>query len=181
MIYTKTGDDGTSGLIGGTRVSKSDIRLEAYGTADELNSFIGLLRAQAVSTSIDNILHIIQNQLFILGAYLATDISVATIGENSRITANMTENLEKYIDTYTAELPAMRNFILPGGNQAVSICHICRTITRRLERQMVRLNTDNQLDTNALKYTNRLSDFFFILSRKIASDMKCEIFLWEKM
>lgn len=180
MIYTKTGDKGTTSLIGGTRVSKDDLRLETYGTADELNSFVGLLRAQNISKEIDDVLYVIQNQLFVLGGYLATDESVAELTAATRITPVMISGLENQIDAMEANLPVIRKFILPGGDQAVSLCHVCRTITRRLERYMVQLNNRiNSLDANALVYVNRLSDFFFVLAKRIMFENKCEIFTWD--
>lgn len=180
MIYTKTGDNGTTSLVGGTRVSKDDLRLETYGTADELNSFVGLLRAQNISKEIDDILYIIQNQLFVLGGYLATDETVTELTAATKITPMMISGLEKHIDDMEETLPVIRKFILPAGDQAVSICHVCRTVARRLERRMVQLNsTINSLDTNALIYVNRLSDFFFILAKRIMFENKCEIFTWD--
>lgn len=180
MIYTKTGDNGTTALIGGTRIPKDDLRLEAYGTADELNSFVGLLRAQEVSASIDSFLYIIQNQLFVLGGYLATDLSVSELTSATRIVPEMIAGLEKQIDEMEKTLPVIRKFILPGGSQAVSVCHICRTVTRRLERHMVRLaHAQGNFDANALIYVNRLSDYFFVLAKKVMFENKCEIFTWE--
>lgn len=179
-IYTKTGDKGETALIGGTRVSKSDLRLETYGTADELNSFVGLLRAQNLPSETDIILHEIQNRLFTLGAYLATDQNVCSIKPEGTLKPEYTEYLEKKIDLFSENLPPMQGFILPTGNQSVALCHVCRTITRRLERKIVAFKQYNKVDNSVLEYINRLSDFFFVLSRKLAIDDHCKIFLWEK-
>ena len=179
MIYTKTGDDGTTALIGGTRIPKDDLRLEAYGTADELNSFVGLLRAQITSEETDAMLHIIQNQLFVLGGYLATDVSAAKLTAATKIVPDMVSGLEKQIDLMEETLPVIRKFILPGGDQAVSLCHVCRTVTRRLERNMVRLaSVQDGFDSLALAYVNRLSDYFFVLAKKTMFENKCKIFTW---
>ena len=194
-IYTKTGDKGTTALIGGTRVSKASARLEAYGTADELNSFVGLLRAKLESETfssgqkeerkeIDNVLKRIQNKLFNLGGFLATDTNATNTCEATEIAEEEVRVLEALIDKMQEELPPMRGFILPGGSEAISICHVCRTVTRRLERHMVALFGEDS-ETSAkeqicLQYVNRMSDFLFILSKKIAKMQKKELFLWEK-
>ncbi len=176
-IYTKTGDKGQTSLVGGKRVSKGDLRLETYGTVDELNAYIGLLRAKGPQQAVVDVLGVIQNKLFNLGAFLATEPEKVT-------TEWMTEAdvcyLEGMIDTYTAELSPLRGFILPAGNEPVALAHICRTITRRLERCMVRLACDSEQDRVSLQYVNRLSDLFFVLARKIGRDMQIEDFLWEK-
>ncbi len=184
-IYTKTGDKGQTSLIGGRRVSKASLRLEAYGTADELNSFIGLLMAKIQESGVggQEVITIIQNKLFNLGAYLATDPK----REQAIVTEWLTDAdvavLEQAIDEWTAALPPLRGFILPCGNEAVSVAHVCRTITRRLERTMVALQEENADDPQmdiALKYVNRLSDFFFIYARKLAQEAGINDFLWEK-
>ena len=190
-IYTKTGDKGTTSLIGGTRMSKASARLEAYGTADELNSFVGLLRAKlevepkdAELENIDAVLKRIQNKLFNLGGYLATDTNVTTTCEATEVAEEEVRFLEALIDRMQEELEPMRGFILPGGSEAIAICHVCRTIARRLERRMVALFEDELEDCPksqiCLQYVNRLSDFLFILSKKIAKMQKKELFLWEK-
>lgn len=183
-IYTKTGDKGTTSLIGGTRMSKASDRLEAYGTADELNSFIGLLRAQNLPEDIDAVLKRIQNKLFNLGGYLATDTNATNTCDATEVAEEEVHFLEALIDKMQEELPPMRGFILPGGSEAISLCHVCRTIARRLERRMVALFEDeleeSQKSQICLQYVNRLSDFLFILSKKIAKMQKKELFLWEK-
>ncbi len=186
-IYTKTGDKGETSLIGGKRVLKSDIRLESYGTADELNSFTGLLLAKITNeprSYQDMLLHI-QNKLFGLGAFLA-DPTAGTQEKTEWINHEDTKQLEEDIDNLSKDLEPLHGFILPGGNERVALCHICRTITRRLERSMVRLfhEQGNDMMTpkeeECLHYVNRLSDFFFILSRHIGQNDRCDVFLWKK-
>lgn len=181
-IYTKTGDRGQTSLANGKRVKKTDLRLECYGTADELNSWVGLLRARTDNEYTEQ-LNAIQNLLFNLGALLADAQG------NDWITQKDVTNLELWIDQMQEVLEPLKAFILPGGNETIATCHLCRTVTRRLERLMVALydNDDvNQNDTNnkqseiCLQWVNRLSDFWFILARKIAQDNKISIFLWKK-
>ncbi len=190
-VYTKTGDTGMTSLIGGTRVSKSDLRLEAYGTADELNSFIGNLRAEvqreqsidAEMRIIDGRLEEVQNDLFCLGGYLALDQNCFEPRQGTIVKAESISDLEKWIDEMESELPVLHSFVIPGGSEAVSRCHICRTVCRRLERAIVTLFGEkvkmSAFDENALQYVNRLSDFLFILSKKIAKIEKNELFLWK--
>lgn len=186
-IYTKTGDKGKTSLIGGERRLKSDIRLESYGTADELNSFIGLLLSKVEDAPYPYgamLLHI-QNDLFGLGAFLA-DPNAATSEEVTWISDDDIQRIERQIDTLDQELQPLHEFILPGGNERIALCHICRTIARRLERRMVALFCDGENDTmtpkeeKCLQYVNRLSDFFFVLSRHISKNDSCSIFLWKK-
>ena len=179
-IYTKTGDKGTTSLVGGTRVSKADLRLETYGTADELNSFVGLLRAQNMPEEIDVVLNTIQNKLFNLGACLATEKEKQHFVKDLQLTEADVTLLENEIDRMNADLPIVKSFILPAGNTRVSLAHVCRTVTRRLERRMVELGDEYENSQLCLQFVNRLSDYFFILSKKVAQNDKCEIFLWEK-
>jgi len=169
-VYTKTGDKGTTALIGGTRVAKSSMRLEAYGTVDELNSYIGMIRSFPIAnTSIDELLNI-QNILFNLGGNLATDtdkVKEVKLG----VTDKDVEFLEKAIDKMDMELPPLKHFVLPGGNQPLSFCHISRTVCRRAERRILSLSDKVTVDELVIKYINRLSDYLFVLSRKIAHDM----------
>ena len=182
-VSTKTGDNGTTSLIGGTRVSKADPRLEAYGTADELNSFIGWLRAAVKDETIDEWLGKIQNTLFCLGGYLALDQSKCQPAKGTQVEREEIQWLEMLIDKMESELPVVRAFIIPGGSEAISRCHICRTVCRRLERCVTNLfgtqNNWSENDRLALQYVNRLSDFLFILSKKIALIEKNELFLWK--
>ncbi len=183
-IYTKTGDKGQTSLIGGTRVSKADLRLDTYGTADELNSFVGLLRAEPIAKDVDELLATVQNTLFNLGAYLATEPTTPNAECRTPNAVSLTpadvQLLEQAIDTYTSALSPLRGFILPAGNRSVALAHVCRTITRRLERRMVELLGETETDFIALQYVNRLSDLCFVLARKIAQDDKCDVFLWKK-
>lgn len=182
-VYTKTGDKGTTCLIGGTRVSKATVQLEAYGTSDELNSFIGWLRAADLTPETDAELKRVQNKLFNLGAYLALDEKTAPTETMSISQAEVTY-LEEAIDKMEETLPKTFAFILPGGSETISRCHICRTVCRRLERRMVELfeltNNDSDEARLALQFVNRLSDYLFILSKKVAQNEKNELFLWEK-
>ena len=165
-IYTKTGDKGTTALIGGARVPKDDLRIQAYGTVDELNSYIGLLRDQNPSDELEyKVLIEIQDRLFTLGAHLATfdergKRKVPPIYESD------IELLESSIDRISDELEPIRSFVLPGGHQSVSFCHIARCICRRAERNTVTLSRESEVDELVLKYLNRLSDYLFALSRK---------------
>lgn len=168
-IYTKTGDDGTTSLASGQRVLKTDVRLEAYGTADELNSFVGLLRgevevlaATGVSVvGVDEQLDWVQNRLFDLGAELSE-------APGEWITDDDARQLELWIDGMQAELEPLRAFILPGGSVAVAVAHVCRTVTRRLERRMLEMNAGK----SAIRTINRLSDYFFVLGRLLAKNAK---------
>lgn len=167
-VYTKTGDKGTTSLVGGTRVQKDNIRLNAYGTVDELNSFVGVLNDQLEDDQIREWLLVIQDRLFIIGSTLATEsnrkirIPLPTL-EESEITG-----LEEKIDFMQESLPPLRNFILPGGHLAGSAAHVCRSVCRRAERACIHLrNNDEEVSDMVIKYINRLSDFFFVLSRFI--------------
>ncbi|MBP5476129.1 MAG: cob(I)yrinic acid a,c-diamide adenosyltransferase [Paludibacteraceae bacterium] len=174
-IYTKTGDGGLTSLANGERVKKTDARLECYGTADELNSWVGLLRART-DNAYQEQLGEIQNKLFNLGALLAEAEG------DDWITRDDVSRIEEWIDQIQAVLEPMRAFILPGGSEAVSTCHLCRTVTRRLERLMVAVYENEQRESIAtsLQWVNRLSDFWFVLARKIAHEQKISIFLWKK-
>ncbi|MEJ2614207.1 MAG: cob(I)yrinic acid a,c-diamide adenosyltransferase [Ignavibacteriaceae bacterium] len=165
-IYTKTGDRGETGLFGGTRISKSSPRIEAYGTVDELNSFIGLAITEAQDGSVKSLLNKIQNQLFIVGSDLATPKSTEDQKKNIlRIPAEFHEEIEKSIDSFEEKLDELKNFIIPGGSKSASLLHICRTISRRAERRVVALNSLEQINENIVIFLNRLSDLFFVLSR----------------
>jgi cob(I)alamin adenosyltransferase len=167
-IYTKTGDNGSTSLIGGTKVSKSDIRINAYGTVDELNAYIGLLGDQLSDLHSSELLKEIQDRLFTIGSSLACDphkdvaMKIPDLNESDILL------LEREIDTMQSKLPEMKSFILPGGNMAVSTAHICRTICRRSERIVVALDLQEPLaQPLIIKYLNRLSDYLFVLSRWI--------------
>jgi len=178
-VYTRTGDKGTTGLIGGTRVKKYDVRLEAYGTVDELNSWIGLLHSQNIDKKQKEILVGIQQILFVIGSQLATDRSKIDISNRAACKAEDIALLEKEMDQMSEELPELKNFILPGGSQTVSFCHIARTVCRRAERRAYELAEKEEVHPNLLKYLNRLSDFLFVLARKIGKDSKMKEIIWE--
>ena len=177
-IYTKTGDSGTTSLLGGARVSKAHIRIEAYGTVDELNSYIGLLRDQSVNASRKVFLKELQDRLFTLGAELATEPGKDKVVKPSLFESDI-DLLEKAMDDMDADLEPLKNFILPGGHQSVSFAHLARCVCRRAERIAIALNDDAPVDALAIKYLNRLSDYLFILGRKMASELEIEEVKWE--
>jgi cob(I)alamin adenosyltransferase len=168
-IYTKKGDKGMTGLIGGSRVSKASLRIECYGTVDELNSWVGVIRDGKLINIHQEQLTEIQDRLFTIGSSLACD------DENSgmKIPDLLTEDVEKlegWMDEMDAQLQPMRSFILPGGDQTSSFCHVARCVCRRAERICVDLTSTEFVAELVLIYLNRLSDYLFVLSRKIASD-----------
>ncbi len=183
-IYTKTGDTGTTALFGGTRVPKHHIRIESYGTVDELNSHIGLIRDQEINVLYKKVLVEIQDRLFTVGAILATppEKEVLKNGEkrlqNLGIVESDIEFLENEIDTMEESLPPMTHFVLPGGHPTVSYCHIARCVCRRAERLSVHLNDIEPTDELVIKYLNRLSDYLFVLARKLSYDLKAEEVQW---
>lgn len=177
MIYTKTGDAGETGLFGGKRVLKSDLRVEAYGTVDELNAFIGWLRdAVADAHPAHTLLYEVQHRLFGIGAHLAADPAAFPIRADVR-PADIAA-LEQAIDAMETELPPLKNFILPGGHITVSMCHICRTVCRRAERLVVALHAEMPVDPPVLQYLNRLSDYFFVLSRHLGYTLRAPEVVW---
>lgn len=170
-IYTKTGDKGYTSLIGGTRVPKHHLRIESYGTVDELNSYIGLIRDQDITTHDKQLLKEIQDRLFTIGSSLASDPEKSKMIIPDLHEADI-ELLEKEMDIMNENLPELRHFILPGGNNAISFCHIARCVCRRAERLSVHLSEESQVDIKVNIYLNRLSDYLFVLSRKIGNDQK---------
>ncbi len=168
-IYTKTGDRGETSLLGGTRVPKSHERVEAYGTIDELNSFLGLLRDHLPDEPTKNLILRIQENLFIAEAWVASDPGLPP-KDLPELKEEETEFLEHAIDTMNEELPPLSNFILPGGHPAVSSCHIARTVCRRAERALIRVPSAAPSDAKIIQYLNRLSDYLFVLARKAAKD-----------
>lgn len=177
-IYTKTGDKGTTALLGGTRVPKSDIRIEAYGTVDELNSYVGLLRDQKVNSDRKDLLKIIQDRLFTVGAELATAPGKDNVKKPDLLDSDIAL-LESEMDQMDKELPALTSFILPGGHPSVSFAHLARCVCRRAERIVVALNNEESVDPIIVRYLNRLSDFFFVLGRKMAQELDAEEVKWE--
>ena len=169
-IYTKKGDQGTTGLIGGTRVLKSSMRIESYGTVDELNSYIGLVRDQTIKEELKIQLIEIQDRLFTIGSSLASDPEKSTM-KIPDLNDEDVAALEKWMDEMNDSLPEMRSFILPGGHTTVSFCHIARCVCRRAERIIVDLSQHEFVAALVLTYLNRLSDYLFMLSRKISQDL----------
>jgi cob(I)alamin adenosyltransferase len=166
-IYTRTGDTGQTSLLGGTRVPKHHLRIESYGTLDELNSHIGLLRDQSISVLMITELLEVQDRLFTLGSHLASDpekskVKIPAIEEDDILF------LENAMDSMNESLPEMRSFVLPGGHSAVSICHIARCVCRRAERCIVHLAEFSPVEPIVIRYINRLSDYLFVLARKIS-------------
>ncbi len=180
-IYTATGDNGTTSLVGGKRVSKSDARLEAYGTVDELNAEIGVLIALATDfPDAINLLRTIQSKLFNIGAYLATDNPERNQTKVKGLNTTDIEIIEHEIDRIDSILPKLTNFVLPGGSIVAATAHVCRTITRRCERRIISLAEVTYIDPALIKYINRLSDYFFIFSRYSNIESKNVEFFWDK-
>lgn len=168
-IYTKTGDKGFTSLIGGTRVPKYDLRIEAYGTVDELNSYIGLIRDQQITVHDKEILKQIQDRLFTVGATLAADPERSKMIIPDLHTEDI-DLLEKEMDSMDATLPPLKHFILPGGDNTISFCHIARCVCRRAERLSVHLAEESKVDEKVNIYLNRLSDYLFVLARKVGNE-----------
>jgi cob(I)alamin adenosyltransferase len=164
-IYTRRGDDGSTGLFGGPRVRKDDLRVVAYGDVDELNSTLGLAREELPEGDLRTLVDSFQSELFDLGAELATPDSSKAPKEVPRISAQSVARLEREIDRLTEELPPMKNFILPGGSRPGAALHFCRTVCRRAERKMVELADSAPVSSDALAYLNRLSDLLFVMAR----------------
>lgn len=177
-IYTKTGDKGKTSLLGGTRVSKCDERINAYGTVDELNSFLGLVSDLDQDEIRSKFIRTIQSRLFTIGSSLAAETDKAR-----NIKPDLEENdviaLEESIDMMNEALPQMKNFIIPGGHQLVSNTHIARTICRRAERLIIKLSETEDIEEIIIKYLNRLSDYLFVLARKQGFDLNVEEVPWK--
>ncbi|MBP7262228.1 MAG: cob(I)yrinic acid a,c-diamide adenosyltransferase [Bacteroidia bacterium] len=176
-IYTKTGDKGETSLIGGVRVPKYHLRIESYGTVDELNSYIGLVKDMITDANAKEVLYEIQDRLFTIGSVLASDpekskMKIPDLHETD------VELLEKEMDAMDENLPELRSFILPGGHPAVSTAHVARCICRRAERLVVHLSNESQVPEIIAVYLNRLSDYLFVLSRKIATDFNVDEIPW---
>ena len=171
-IYTRTGDDGTTGLGDGTRVKKTERRIEAIGAVDELNSLIGLLLARELPDEIHNALTDIQHELFDLGGELS-------IPGHSAISAPQVKRLETILDQFNADLPSLKEFILPGGSEASAVCHLARSVCRRAERRVVHLGEEEKINTAATEYLNRLSDLLFVLARVLNVHAGRRDILWQ--
>ena len=177
-IYTRTGDKGQTSLLGGKRVSQSDLRIEAYGNTDELNAYIGLLRDHKENTTRAGYLTEIQSQLFTIGSHLAVEPG-KSFDYIPEINESFIESLEKAIDNMNDNLPEMKNFVLPGGHLLISWCHIARCVCRRVERSVIALSEKQKIDEIIIRYLNRLSDYLFVLSRKIANELNVKEVPWK--
>jgi len=176
-IYTRKGDSGQTSLIGGQRVPKHHLRIEAYGTVDELNSHIGLIRDQQIDRKSVDFLIEIQDRLFTIGSQLASARSTTKMKLPELMESDI-EKLEYDIDQMDEELEPMKSFILPGGHPTVSYVHIARCVCRRAERICVHLSEESKIDENIIRYLNRLSDFLFTLSRKLSKDLNAKEVPW---
>ncbi|MFB5636731.1 MAG: cob(I)yrinic acid a,c-diamide adenosyltransferase [Nitrosopumilus sp.] len=175
-IYTKTGDDGNTGLQGNYRISKSHPRIISYGTVDEANASLGVVLTNSLDEDIRQILTEIQNDLFLVGA----DLSNPNLNDvKNRVSLDMIEKLEQYIDKFESELPPLKNFILPGGDTAAAQLHYVRTVVRRAESQTVQLSEKDEINSNCIKYLNRLSDLFFVMGRLINKRKNREDIPWK--
>ncbi len=177
-IYTKTGDKGQTSLIGGTRVPKHHMRIEAYGTVDELNSWIGLINDQEIPAETKTILSEIQDRLFTVGASLASEPEKSKMKIPDLHESDI-ELLEFEIDKMNEVLPEMRFFILPGGHTTISYCHLARCVCRRAERNVIHLHENEYVNELVIKYLNRLSDYLFVLARFLAHDLKVNEIAWK--
>ncbi len=180
-IYTKQGDKGGTGLLGGHKVKKSHERLEAYGSIDELNSWVGIIRSYPISETEREILIQIQRRLFMIGSYLAYDAEHATksISDLPLINDEHVTCLEREIDRMNDNLPELSNFIMPGGDPQSGSCHLARTVCRRAERRVVALSESVKINSVIIRYLNRLSDYFFVLARYISKQNKTNEILWK--
>lgn len=176
-VYTKTGDKGSTALFGGARVPKNHIRIESYGTVDELNSYIGLIRDYLEDESLRDVLKEIQDRLFTLGAILATDPSKNNLKTPDLHDSDVTY-LETEIDNMQEQLPTLKYFVLPGGHPTVSFCHVARCVCRRAERMTVALNENEPVLPVVMQYLNRLSDYLFVLGRYVGALLKAEEVCW---
>lgn len=179
LLYTRTGDKGTTSLVGGERVSKAHQRIECYGTTDELNSFIGLLSDAVTEQQDRDFLRFVQHKMFSIGSYLATDQNNTELRIESKVTDETIKRIENEIDRLDSSLPKLQNFVLPGGGRSASLAHVCRTVCRRAERQIYRLAETDTVEDNVLIFINRLSDYFFILARKECILTNGEEIIWD--
>lgn len=179
LVYTRTGDAGTTSLVGGTRVPKTHIRLEAYGTVDELNAQLGLLLTYLSDERDARFVRRVQHTLFSVGAQLATDIFQSSVCQRSVVTSEQVAEIEREIDYVDSLLPPLRAFVLPGGGRGAAVCHVCRTVCRRAERRILSLAQEAEVASELLAYVNRLSDYLFVLSRKMNQDEKKGEIFWQ--
>lgn len=181
FIYTCTGDKGTTSLVGGKRVKKNDSRIESYGSVDELNSVLGVLASDPdIAPNHKSIIIFIQNKLFNIGAYLATDNSDGDTTPVRGLTDTDIAHIENAIDEIDSSLPPLNNFVLPGGSRSAAIAHVCRTSCRRAERRIIDLSETAYVDTLVLKFINRLSDFLFVFARLCNINSNVDEIFWNK-
>jgi len=178
-IYTKTGDKGTTSLVSGKRVLKSELRINTYGTVDELNSFTGYLNSMDIDKHSKKVLSRIQNLLFTIGSNLALDDKSEKFSL-PEITDEHTKFLENEIDFMEKGLPPLSGFIIPGGDRRVAMTHVCRTVCRRAERLFVELSQKEELQMEIGNFINRLADFYFMMARKFMKDFDVDPILWDK-
>ena len=179
-VYTRTGDAGMTSLVGGQRVPKTHVRLEAYGTVDELNSQLGLLLTYLTKDEDRDVILRVQNLLFSIGSMLATDTSEHDVRPGRYVTQEDVKDMEHAIDAAEEGLPGWRGFILPGGSRGAAVAHVCRTVCRRAERRIYALASEAEVDPLLLAYINRLSDYLFVLARKINKCEDIEENIWRK-
>ena len=180
VIYTGTGDKGTTSLVGGQRVSKAHQRIESYGTIDELNSFIGLLISSLEEKMDQDFLLFVQHKLFTIGSYLATDQTNTTLRIESQIADEDIQRLEHAIDEADAQLPPLKAFVIPGGARGSAVCHVCRTVCRRAERRILAMAEEHEVTENVSAFVNRLSDYLFVLARKMNILADTDEIYWDK-
>lgn len=179
-VYTKTGDEGMTTLIGGVKVKKTNSRIEAYGTVDELSAHLGWLATYMKDGDDKKLLLKVQNNLFVVGAYLATDKSQTSLAPSYTLDPDAVEALEQRIDAILDAIPQQTDFILPGGTHAAALAHVCRTVCRRAERRIFFLGETAKLDPEVLQYINRLSDYLFVLARKLNFNEGIREKVWRK-
>ena len=180
LIYTRTGDKGKTSLVGGTRVPKTHVRLEAYGTVDELNSQLGLLYTYLENDTDKKLVLWVQHKLFSVGSYLATDQTNTTLRIESQIADEDIMRLEHAIDEIDAQLPPLRAFVIPGGSRGSAVCQVCRTVCRRTERHILAMAEKHEVTEEVSAFVNRLSDYLFVLARKMNILAETDEIYWDK-
>ena len=180
LIYTRTGDKGKTSLVGGARVKKTHVRLEAYGTVDELNSQLGLLYTYLTEEGDKKLILWVQHKLFSVGSYLATDQSNTALRIESQIADEDIHRLENAIDEADALLPPLKAFVIPGGSRGSAICQVCRTVCRRAERRILTMAEEHEVTENVSAFVNRLSDYLFVLARKMNLLVETDEIYWDK-
>lgn len=180
LIYTRTGDKGKTSLVGGARVKKTHVRLEAYGTVDELNSQLGLLYTYLTEEGDKKLILWVQHKLFSVGSYLATDQSNTALRIESQIADEDIHRLENAIDKADASLPPLKAFVIPGGSRGSAVCQVCRTVCRRAERRILTMAEEHEVTENVSAFVNRLSDYLFVLARKMNLLVETDEIYWDK-